>query len=69
VDRLKLLQKKGQLMNDADLNQICFVIGFQSFATVFMAHIIMGKDKDETLLALQDFARVYARGLGQPLMH
>ncbi|WP_176736767.1 TetR/AcrR family transcriptional regulator [Oligoflexus tunisiensis] len=68
-ERLKLLQKKGQLSPDADLNQICFVIGFQSFATVFMAHIIMGKDKDETLHALQDFARVYARGLGQPLVH
>ncbi|HYX33258.1 MAG TPA: TetR/AcrR family transcriptional regulator [Oligoflexus sp.] len=68
-ERLKLLQKKDQLPTDADLHQICFVIGFQSFATVFMAHIIMGKDKDETLQCLQDFARVYARGLKQPLIH
>jgi AcrR family transcriptional regulator len=69
IERLKLLQKKGQLAADADLNHICFVIGFQSFATVFMAHIIMGKDKDETLQALQEFARVYARGLREPLIH
>jgi len=68
-ERLKILQKKDQLSAAADLNQICFVIGFQSFATVFMAHIIMGKDKDETLQALQDFARVYARGLRQAFMH
>lgn len=65
-ERLKILQKKGELAADADLNQICFAIGFQAFATVFMAHIIMGKDKNETLQALQDFARVYARGLRQP---
>jgi AcrR family transcriptional regulator len=69
MERLKILQKKGQVPLHSDLQQICFVIGFQSFATVFMAHIIMGKDKDETLSALQDFARVYARGLVQPLIH
>ena len=66
LERLKILHKKGQLPLSTDLHQVCFVIGFQSFATVFMAHIIMGKDKDETLAALQDFARVYARGLLQP---
>jgi AcrR family transcriptional regulator len=69
IERLKILQKKGQLAASADLDQICFVIGFQSFATLFMAHIIMGKDKDETLQALHSFARVYARGLEQPLPH
>ncbi len=67
TERLKILQKKGLLAADADLCQICFVIGFQTFATVFMAHIIMGKDKEETLKALQDFARVYARGLSQSI--
>jgi AcrR family transcriptional regulator len=64
-ERLRQVQKRGRLAADADLDQICFAIGFQGFATVFMAHIIMGKDKEETLAALHDFARVYARGLLQ----
>ncbi len=66
LERLEGLQRRGELPLDANLHHICFSVGFQGFATVFMAHIIMGKDKLETLQALEDFARVYAQGLKLP---
>lgn len=61
--RLKRLQSKGLLKEDVSFSEIQFTLGFQFFATNFLAHMILGFDEAKTTELLKCFIETYSRGL------
>lgn len=61
--RLQSLKEKGLLRDDVSFLEVQFTLGFQFFATNFLAHMILELDEARTTELLRCFIETYARGL------
>ncbi len=61
--RILALKQAKKVRADADADQIARTVGFQVFSSAFLAYMVFGLKKEAILNSLEDFCRIYARGL------